>query len=877
MHKRFLPLLLSFLLLLSLSAPVLAEAQEEPVPAKTLQITSLEDFLSFAENCRLDSYSQNLIVELTGDISLASSDFQGIPTFSGTFRGNDHTISGLDITASGSVQGLFRYLTDTAVVEDLHVEGSVHPQGSQATVGSIAGSNAGSIRNCSFSGTLSGSDSVGGIVGSNAVTGMIENCQTEGNLHGQHFVGGIAGSSTGVIRGCTNAMQVNTTPQQNTVELSQITLETITEAESIRAVTDIGGIAGHSGGVIRSCTNYGDVGYPHMGYNIGGIAGSQMGYITDCENHGAVSGRKEVGGIVGQMEPSTNIQFTTDTLQILKGQLDALGGLANRASAHVQGSASSVNSQISSIRDHAEAAKDAVDQLLPDRENPQLPNLDSIQAAQNALNSSFRGMQSSLNSISSTMKSTVGTLQKDMQAISNQVNAMGQTINGASENLGGSITDISDDDTPEDVTGKVEKCHNYAAVLADLNAGGITGAIALENDLDPEEDMDITGEFSLNFDSQLRAVVLSCYNQGTVTASKQNAGGIVGWMSMGLAKDCHNTGDLSAEAASYVGGIAGQSSGALRSCSAKSTIAGKLYVGGIAGTGKTVSDCRSMNTLSATEKLGGILGYGENREEIIGNYYLAADSDPGAIDGISYQDCAQALDSEAFLALEGLQPFFNTITVRFCFEDGSEKTHTLKYGQSLTSSDLPEIPVKEGCLSYWEGWEEGPLFFDTVLTAGYTTLTTVIQTPADETGLPLLLAEGSFGENVIITCSPAASTPALQQNQTLLQALSFKVSESSTPITLRCRLPEKINTNAITVLVQQPDGSWEAVSCRIADSYAVFSTASGENHIAIVETAQFPWLLNGSIAAGVLLLCIVVIVAVQRTRKKSTPPENTAK
>ena len=69
---------------------------------------------------------------------------------------------------------------------------------------------------------------------------------------------------------------------------------------------------------------------------------------------------------------------------------------------------------------------------------------------------------------------------------------IGQTLSGASENVNRDaddiVDDVSDDDTDDDVEAKVTNCINSGTVNADLNAGGITGAMARENDLDPEDD-----------------------------------------------------------------------------------------------------------------------------------------------------------------------------------------------------------------------------------------------------------------------------------------------------------------------------------------------------------------------------------------------------
>lgn len=48
---------------------------------------------------------------------------------------------------------------------------------------------------CSFSGTVSGLDSIGGIAGINEAQGEIINCAFSGSVTGEHYVGGIAGQN----------------------------------------------------------------------------------------------------------------------------------------------------------------------------------------------------------------------------------------------------------------------------------------------------------------------------------------------------------------------------------------------------------------------------------------------------------------------------------------------------------------------------------------------------------------------------------------------------------------------------------------------------------------------------------------------------------
>lgn len=127
----------------------------------------------------------------------------------------------------------------------------------------------------------SSGDTVGGLAGKNY--GKLVDCAFEGSVRGGSSVGGLAGQNTGSLVGCENQGDVNTTVVEVQADLSDITL--LRTTESVPAGTDIGGIAG----------------YEHMGYNVGGIAGRQSGYLDGCTNTGTVQGRKDVGGIAGQM------------------------------------------------------------------------------------------------------------------------------------------------------------------------------------------------------------------------------------------------------------------------------------------------------------------------------------------------------------------------------------------------------------------------------------------------------------------------------------------------------------------------------------------------------------------------------------------------
>ena len=373
-----------FLLLLicmTFLCPVAVSAKE--ADDSTIHIQTQEDLKKLAENCRLDTWSQGKTVILDNNLTLdeTADAFLPIPTFGGTFEGNGHTISGLSLDGENSRAGLFDTLQASAVINHLAVVGQITPSGKGDTIGGLAGKNYGKINGCSFEGTVQGTVSVGGLVGINETTGQMINCQFQGTVTGEHYVGGVAGQNTGSLIQCENHGEINTTAVEVSANISDISL--LRTTESIPAGTDIGGIAGFSNGIIQSCENAGNVGYEHMGYNVGGIAGRQSGYLDNCKNTGTINGRKDVGGIVGQLEPQVTLRYDKDLLDQLWEELDTLQALTNQAAADAQTSSNNLSGNISSLISDIDAAKGAVSGLssaMTEWGNQNIQQIDDVSA-----------------------------------------------------------------------------------------------------------------------------------------------------------------------------------------------------------------------------------------------------------------------------------------------------------------------------------------------------------------------------------------------------------------------------------------------------------------------------------------------------------------
>ena len=369
MRNRILSLILSFTLvatlLLSMSSPIIASAEGE-----TVIISSAEDFVSFAKNCSYDLWSVGKTFFLAKSIDLTGYEFDGVPVFSGTFRGNGHTISGYALSGANSPAALFAILTKDGVIENLTACGAVAPAGDSDTVGGVVGENYGRIENVSFIGSVVGSSNVGGIAGVNKLSGSISDCLVAGEIIGDSAVGGIAGRNEGLISSSTSSAKVNNISVSSSLSLDDINISLTIDITKLPAlggnVSDIGGITGYSTGIVIGCTNNGRIGYPHIGYNIGGIAGRSSGHISSCVNNAEVYGRKDVGGIVGQMEPYVDYKLSEDILASLEAEFDRLNSELDSALGSVGSGSSGVSSKIDSLITNLEGATDSLNTLLGD-------------------------------------------------------------------------------------------------------------------------------------------------------------------------------------------------------------------------------------------------------------------------------------------------------------------------------------------------------------------------------------------------------------------------------------------------------------------------------------------------------------------------------
>ena len=205
-------------------------------------------------------------ITLTGEWTPIGTDYRN--SYTGTFDGDNHTISGLIVTGSDEYAGLFGYIGSGGTVKDVTLEGvQIATTHSVGDAGGVAGNNDGAIENCSVSGSVSGSFSVGGVVG-HQWGGTITGCSSSATVNAGIAAGGIAGETNGgaSLTAC--------------YATGDVTVEN--DGTSYACA---GGIVGMNGGnsTLTACYAAGNVSGKGSGtIYVGGAVGENYGTLTAC-------------------------------------------------------------------------------------------------------------------------------------------------------------------------------------------------------------------------------------------------------------------------------------------------------------------------------------------------------------------------------------------------------------------------------------------------------------------------------------------------------------------------------------------------------------------------------------------------------------------
>jgi len=239
-------------------------------------VTSADGLMNIAK--LVNGGKSDINITLDTDIDLTGKDWTPIGTdydnsYKGTFDGGGHTITGLTFTTNDKYAGLFGWLGNfgnaAGTVKNVVMDGiQITCNHRLGYAGGVAGFSWGTIENCSVSGSISGTVSVGGVVGvqrDHPITGCSSSATVKGTLN----VGGVAGQ----------------TSFGATLTACYATGNVIIEIDRTQNISG-GGLVGFNDGIsLLSCYATGNVTSTGSGtgnVHIGGFLGDNYTTVTAC-------------------------------------------------------------------------------------------------------------------------------------------------------------------------------------------------------------------------------------------------------------------------------------------------------------------------------------------------------------------------------------------------------------------------------------------------------------------------------------------------------------------------------------------------------------------------------------------------------------------
>ena len=460
---------------------------------------------------------------------------------------------------------------------------------------------------------------VGGIVGYNS-SGTVTNCAFSGTVTGtDDYVGGVVGVNSGNVINCTNTGSVKGSGDR------------------------VGGVVGYNSGPVKNCYNTGTVTGPDSGTGnwVGGVVGLNSGIVENCYNTGSVSGNSYVGGVVGDNSSivegnSSNVENCYNIGEV-SGSLRPVGGVVGNNDGSVTGcyflQQNGVNENLQGIgSDDSATGATAVNDLselcgqfkdVPGwslSENLGRPVLTSNHEGDGTQQHPYRIF-------------TADELE-NFRDLVNDENGNPAAWAVLMDNI--DLKDVCSEDageSEEEVSWEpigTSSSNSYRGTF-DGNGHTISGLYINDSTANNQ------GLFGY-----VSGTVQNLTVSGNVSGG-WHVGGVVGYNNGGTVTGCIFSGSGSVSGGLHVGGVVGYNSGPVKNCYNTGKVtgsAGSSYIGGVVGynqSGSSVTTCYNTGTVSGSDHVGGVVGFNIGIGTVTGCYFLKTDDvnvgRPGIGDG----------------------------------------------------------------------------------------------------------------------------------------------------------------------------------------------------------------------------------------------------
>ena len=594
--------------------------------------------------------------------------------FTGTFDGNNKTISGLYFNDSGKDDvGLFGCVGTNGTVKNVTLADS-YVSGNNSVGGICGMNNGGTVEGCRNSGKVSGKGYVGGVCGYNKGS-TLEKSYNTGDVSGTgDSVGGVCGYNEGTLQECYNNGDVSGT--MNRVggvcgynipgySIGEGTLQKCYNTGKVTGTMNrVGGVCGeNASGTVKGCYTTGKV---TGNYPVGSVCGwNGGGTVEKCYYLAGTSAKAVGGGNEGvNCASKTELQFQNGDVAFLL-QKDLGEGSAQVWGQRIDTDGTGETDKTPVLSNNPDYAvhPTATDSLCKGYSNKPDQKFDEHQYDKTGVCSrcgawkpaeeqngyyqitnqgQLRWFANLINTTSSSETKLNARLMNDITMDSTEWTPIGkesQPFTGTFDGDSHTITGLKCTDTSAYYVGLVgyasgatiqnvtvkESAFNgnsyIGAVCGRIVNGTITNCHAVKTTIGelgrnnyPQYCGGIVGEPAVRDDGT--CVVTDCTNSGTVSG-RFDLGGIAGQVDHATVQRCFNTGIVTGSN-SEIGGIAGRVAYATvqRCFNSGAVTGGWPSIGGIAGKadGATVQDCGNTGAVKRTNnsnECGGIVGQGQ--------------------------------------------------------------------------------------------------------------------------------------------------------------------------------------------------------------------------------------------------------------------------
>ena len=637
--------------------------------------------------------------------------------YTGTFNGNDHTVSGLFFyNTSTTYVGLFGYIGNGGRVSNVGVVGS-GLYGAEY-VGGISGCNYGTIESCYNAGYVNAKGTpsyVGGVCGKNY--GTIKNCYNRGNVK----LYGVCGENYGTLENCYNAGNLLGTDNS----LKRGVCGKTSSGDKIincyflnTSVSDVNAI-GKSAEEFAS----GEVAYLLQGKQETNVWGQNIDNGAEIQAYPVLGGAKVYHGYA-ENDPSaliySNSELNEDThVHSYENGFCKVCSNYDAAAKNNSGVYEISNAgQLYWFAQQVNSGNDEIKAILTQDitvNNGDVAGCKGTKAENwkewtpigndsSKYLGTFEGHGYTISGLyfNNPQASYVGLFGcigatgsvSDVGVINSYING-NEKVGGVCGNNDGTITSCYNTGTVSGTgyTGGVCGHNNYGTIKSCYNTGAVSG----------------TGTYIGGVCGENYGTIENSYNTGAVSSKASYVGGVCGHNRGNeyIIKNCYNTGAVSGN--NYVGGVSGQNiDNIIKNCYNTGAVSGSKHVGGVCGDNVigTIVNCYNTGAVSGNEKVGGVCG---SLGGTIANCYFDSTAYSGIavgtiIDGVVFDNVLGKATAK-FTGGEVAYLLWQGCTVNEVTYDGSVWGQTIGTDLSPVFSGAKVYPCTEGCLAKYANTE----------------------------------------------------------------------------------------------------------------------------------------------------------------------------